>query len=639
MRRATALALGLIGFAACGGGNSVAPPPPPPPPAAVASISLPRDTATLVPAATLQLTATAKDAAGNALAGRTITWSSGAAGVATVSTSGLVTAVIPGTAMITATSESKSATATITVKDGALIGVAGGTVTAQNGNVVIVIPAGALAQQTAITVDPAAVVPASALVVPGSAFDLGPTGTQFAQPVAVRIKYDPTRVRTGVPQQVLGLYTAGTTSWSLVAGTTVDSVGHTVQGTTTHFSRFSVDAPGVILTIEDPNNSDLAYTLFHGPLTAGTLTVCVSAGQTYSITLGLQRLDPTIGQITPAVSTSDASVATGSGNVGGQLVVNVIGLGSAELTVDLDFGTLILLVYAIDAVPPCRPVGGAYTWDVGGSDRVTGYNGTAFFDVANPASSPTVRPGSYSGNPGIAFHQTQGGSTLLKYLYVAGGGPPITLASTTGIFWGESFVDGTSLVFSEEPTGTPGKAELFKIARDGTGRTPLTNLGQYMGPPAAAQSGKIYVAWATDRTHPTQIVELSAQGIILRTLTAADLYRWRPAVSQNSRYLAYEQYTGDFSSERIFVMDLNNPTNPPVAASPAVGSGLSASWCGNDYLYFAYTTAAFEGPPYQVMRWSQATGTSAAVPLLAGHNTPQLAIEPTWNVRDPLRCP
>ncbi|MBI4420748.1 MAG: Ig-like domain-containing protein, partial [Gemmatimonadetes bacterium] len=53
--------------------------------------------------ATQQLTATAKDASNNTISGVTITWSSSNTGVATVNSSGLVTAVAEGTTTITAT--------------------------------------------------------------------------------------------------------------------------------------------------------------------------------------------------------------------------------------------------------------------------------------------------------------------------------------------------------------------------------------------------------------------------------------------------------------------------------------------------------------------------------------------------------
>lgn len=64
---------------------------------------------------TRQLTATPKDASGNPLPGRVVTWESSNSGVAIVSSTGLVTAISVGSATITATSEGKSGTAAITV--------------------------------------------------------------------------------------------------------------------------------------------------------------------------------------------------------------------------------------------------------------------------------------------------------------------------------------------------------------------------------------------------------------------------------------------------------------------------------------------------------------------------------------------
>lgn len=83
-------------------------------PVPVASVTVTPTTASLLVGGTVTLSATAKDAAGNALSGRTITWSTSDASVATVN-AGVVTAVALGTATITATSEGKSATAQINV--------------------------------------------------------------------------------------------------------------------------------------------------------------------------------------------------------------------------------------------------------------------------------------------------------------------------------------------------------------------------------------------------------------------------------------------------------------------------------------------------------------------------------------------
>jgi uncharacterized protein YjdB len=66
---------------------------------------------------TTQLTATTADANGTVVTGRIVAWTSSDSGVAKVSTDGVVTAVSSGSAVITATSEGKSGTATITVSN------------------------------------------------------------------------------------------------------------------------------------------------------------------------------------------------------------------------------------------------------------------------------------------------------------------------------------------------------------------------------------------------------------------------------------------------------------------------------------------------------------------------------------------
>src|SRR5207249_6025393 len=81
----------------------------------VASVTVAPTSKTLRIGTTAQLAATTKDSAGNVLTGRSIAWSSSAPAVATVSASGLVTAVAVGSATITATSEGKSGTSAITV--------------------------------------------------------------------------------------------------------------------------------------------------------------------------------------------------------------------------------------------------------------------------------------------------------------------------------------------------------------------------------------------------------------------------------------------------------------------------------------------------------------------------------------------
>jgi hypothetical protein len=115
MRRLTALPL-LLALSSAGvaiGCSSNGPAAPASTPVAGVTVTL--ATTTLATGLTTQATAVTVDSLGNALTGRTVTWNSSATGVATVSTSGVVTAVAPGTANITAASEGKSGLAMITV--------------------------------------------------------------------------------------------------------------------------------------------------------------------------------------------------------------------------------------------------------------------------------------------------------------------------------------------------------------------------------------------------------------------------------------------------------------------------------------------------------------------------------------------
>ena len=95
-----------------GGGN----------PAPVASVAVSPATANLLVGVvdsttlgTVVITPTVKDASGNVLSGRTITWSSSAPAVATVSSTGAVSAVAPGTASIMASSGGQTGQVSVTV--------------------------------------------------------------------------------------------------------------------------------------------------------------------------------------------------------------------------------------------------------------------------------------------------------------------------------------------------------------------------------------------------------------------------------------------------------------------------------------------------------------------------------------------
>jgi uncharacterized protein YjdB len=110
LRRLISIGLAVVA-GACGGGGSDGPSGPP----AVASVQISAIATSLEVGSTLTTTVTLTDASGKVVTGRTVTYQSSAATIATVDLAGTVTGVAPGAVSITATSEGKSGTLALTV--------------------------------------------------------------------------------------------------------------------------------------------------------------------------------------------------------------------------------------------------------------------------------------------------------------------------------------------------------------------------------------------------------------------------------------------------------------------------------------------------------------------------------------------
>ncbi|MCI0528344.1 MAG: hypothetical protein L0Y56_12965, partial [Nitrospira sp.] len=119
------------------------------------------------------------------------------------------------------------------------IGPAGGLVTSDDGTASVNIPPGALSQETtiiALTVSN----PASGNI--GPAYDFGPNGTTFNQPVTISFTYDDTALPSGTNETDLKLGNLVNNQWQEVAGSTVNTASNIVSGTTTTFSVYGVIA-------------------------------------------------------------------------------------------------------------------------------------------------------------------------------------------------------------------------------------------------------------------------------------------------------------------------------------------------------------------------------------------------------------
>jgi plastocyanin len=118
---AVASAAATVSLVACGDGTTGGTTSPPV--VTVSTVAVSASTTTLSPPATLQLIAVARVANGSVVASPSLSWTSSASNIATVNSSGVVTAIAPGAVTITAASGSAAGQVSLTVV------AAGGTVT------------------------------------------------------------------------------------------------------------------------------------------------------------------------------------------------------------------------------------------------------------------------------------------------------------------------------------------------------------------------------------------------------------------------------------------------------------------------------------------------------------------------------
>lgn len=112
-RRVAAVVTAVVILQACS--DPEAPDPAPDSKTPVAFVTVSPSTVALVAGQSEQLKATTRDQVDNVITGRPIAWETSASAVATVSTGGMVTGVGAGAATITATSEGKSGSTTVSV--------------------------------------------------------------------------------------------------------------------------------------------------------------------------------------------------------------------------------------------------------------------------------------------------------------------------------------------------------------------------------------------------------------------------------------------------------------------------------------------------------------------------------------------
>ena len=197
--------------------------------AAVASIALTPAAPSGVPGEQVQLTATVRDAGGNTLPDRTVTWTSANPAKATVDAAGLVTAVAVGSTTVQAASDTKTATVTFSVAEGGLVGPAGGTLTGFAGSVALDVPAGAVAAPVAVRLSRPTSLPLDASAAAGSEVLLAPGGVTFSAPATLTLTYVPATAPQGVAENALGIRGLQGAAWTPLATQVADPTALSVS--------------------------------------------------------------------------------------------------------------------------------------------------------------------------------------------------------------------------------------------------------------------------------------------------------------------------------------------------------------------------------------------------------------------------
>ena len=113
----------------------------------------------------------------------------------------------------------------------AMVSASGGELKTNDGSLAVQVPSGALDADLMMTAE-SAPAPASGAV--GTVFEIGPTGTQFKQPVTIALSYGaeaPSDLRVAT-------YADG--AWQVLANYAVDADHHTISGTTMHLSPYAL---------------------------------------------------------------------------------------------------------------------------------------------------------------------------------------------------------------------------------------------------------------------------------------------------------------------------------------------------------------------------------------------------------------
>jgi uncharacterized protein YjdB len=397
--------------------------------AAITLLSVKPEFATFASGLTMQLNATALDANGNQLTGRTVGWSSSDPSIASISASGVVTGAKMGDVTVTATSEGLVAASKVHVSPGRLK-----NVTVSPGSVGLVVHG---TQQLK-----ASFTDAAGNTTTGTAVTWASSNSSIAAVSA-------TGVVTGLNpgSATISAKSSGVTGYSTLA-VSVDPVGSVtvspasvslVSGDTRQFSTVIKDANGIVLTGQvvawSSSNSSIITVSPSGLVTAkgaGSATVTAAAGGAS----GSASLSVSAGSVAAVtVDPPSASVVAGSSQQLTATLTDALGNTVAASTVVWASTDTSIIGVSASGLATASHVGTATV-----TATANGHSGKALFAVSvGPVSTIGITPASASVQVGnsqqlsATLADAEGNTITNQSIAWASSAPSVATISNTGL--------------------------------------------------------------------------------------------------------------------------------------------------------------------------------------------------------------
>jgi hypothetical protein len=191
------------------------------------------------------------------------------------------------------------------------IGPQGGTLTFAAGAVVLTFPAGAVSQSTVFTVVQTTTYPPDPTVLGPAVYEIGPTGTTFAQPVSLRVSFSGITLPPGVQKSDLAVYKVVSGAWQKNPTSVVDTVAGTLTASITSLSTYGVLGAGGQVPLQLLGACD-PYTAPAVPAPLRTLYVDASTGNDNANGLTAQTAWKTLAKANLAAQPGDLFLLKGT---------------------------------------------------------------------------------------------------------------------------------------------------------------------------------------------------------------------------------------------------------------------------------------------------------------------------------------